>query len=213
MKIAISILSANLLHLKDDLDKIKQAEADYIHIDVMDGHYVPNISFGPQIIKDLSDYPLKQDTHLMIYNPLKYIDDFTCNKTEFLTVHYESDSHIHRVISKIKENGIKAGIALNPASPIHLLNDILSEVDLILLMSVNPGFSNQKFLTLIYDKIRNLDKIRKEKDFKFLIEIDGGINLENALALKEAGSDILVSGSSFFNSKDKYDFINKIKNF
>lgn len=182
---------------------IEKGGADLIHVDVMDGHFVPNISFGAAVMKSVRESTnLNFDVHLMIEEPDLYIDDFLTDKTEYITVHQEACRHLHRTIGHIKSLGIKAGVSLNPATPIETLTEIISDVDLILLMSVNPGFGGQKFIQGTLDKIRRLSEMRKSTGTGFMIEVDGGVNLENAASLIEAGADILVAGSAVFGAED-----------
>jgi len=174
-----------------------------LHIDIMDGHFVPNITIGPSIvqsIRKITSLPL--DVHLMIEEPDKYLRDFIKAGADYLTVHYEASVHLHRTVQWIKESGIKAGVSLNPATPIWNLEHILPYTDLALLMSVNPGFGGQKFIPEVIEKIKILKKLLREKGLSTLIEVDGGVKIENALEIISAGADILVMGSAFFNSKD-----------
>lgn len=203
VKIAPSILSADFLRLGDEIKAAESAGIDLFHIDVMDGHFVPNITIGPAIvkaIKGITKIPL--DVHLMIDQPEKYIDDFIKAGADYLTVHIEASVHLHRMVSFIKENGIKAGVSLNPATPVSSLDSILQDVDFVLVMSVNPGFGGQDFIPQSVEKIKQLRKTIIDKGLKTLIEVDGGIKPENARLVKDAGADILVMGSAFFGSKD-----------
>jgi ribulose-phosphate 3-epimerase len=203
IKIAPSILSADFLKLGEEIKAAEAAGADMLHIDIMDGHFVPNITIGSSIVKSIRKItPLPLDVHLMIEEPDKYLRDFIKAGADYLTVHYEASVHLHRTIQRIKESGIKAGVSLNPATPIWSLEHILPDADIALLMSVNPGFGGQDFIPQIIDKIKTLKNLLREKGFPTLIEVDGGIKLENAADIISAGADILVMGSAFFNSKN-----------
>ena len=202
-KIAPSILSANFLKLGEEIRAAEEAGADILHIDIMDGHFVPNITIGPFIveaIRTITSLPL--DVHLMIEEPDKYLEDFIKAGADYLTVHYEASVHLHRTVHYIKENGIKAGVSLNPATPVWSLDHILPDIDMVLIMSVNPGFGGQGFIQMSTDKIKTLKKLISEKGLHTLIEVDGGVKLDNALDIVSAGADILVMGSAFFHSKD-----------
>lgn len=202
-KLAPSILSADFSRLGEHVSLIEKGGADLIHVDVMDGHFVPNISFGSAVMKSLDGKTeLKYDVHLMIEDPDKYLEDFVTENTEYITVHQEACTHLHRTIQHIKSLGIKAGVSINPATPIGLLEDILEDIDLVLIMSVNPGFGGQKFIPRALEKIKRLDQWRKEKNLSFLIEVDGGVNLDNAKEIIDAGTDILVAGSAVFGASD-----------
>jgi len=202
-KIAPSILSADFLNLKQEIQDISLGGADLIHLDVMDGNYVPNITFGMPIIKSIkkiSSIPL--DVHLMIDKPERYIDDFIDAGADILTIHAEATTHLHRTIQLIKSRGIKAGVSLNPATPLDVLEYIIDELDLILLMSVNPGFGGQSFIKAVERKIQTL-KNRISADYSnVLIEVDGGIKLDNAKHIADLGADILVIGSDIFSYND-----------
>lgn len=215
IQISPSILSADFSRLGDEVKEICELGADYIHVDVMDGHFVPNISFGAGVMKSLNEFSsVPYDVHLMIEDPDKYLDTFVTDKTEFITVHQEASVHLDRTIEHIKSLGngvIKAGVSLNPATPVDILSCIIDKVDLVLIMSVNPGFGGQKFIPQSIDKVRELSRIREEKNLKFLIEVDGGVNGDNARLLKEAGADILVAGSYIFKSSDRKKAIESIK--
>lgn len=203
VKIAPSILSANFLKLGEEIKAAEAAGADMLHIDIMDGHFVPNLTIGPFIVESIrkaTSLPL--DVHLMIEDPDKYLRDFISAGADFLTVHYEATVHLHRTVQCIKENGAKAGVSLNPATPVWSLEDILQDTDTVLLMSVNPGFGGQQFITQSLDKIKILKKLIREKGFSTFIEVDGGVKLNNAADIISAGADILVMGSAFFNSKN-----------
>lgn len=202
-KLAPSILSADFSRLGEQVELISKAGADYVHVDVMDGHFVPNISFGAPVMKSLNQWETSPyDVHLMIENPDQYIADFVTEKTEFIVVHQEACRHLHRTIQNIKSHGVKAGVSINPATPVSTLECILGDVDLVLVMSVNPGFGGQKFIPETLEKIKQLDALRKEKGYSYVIEIDGGISLDNAQMVKDAGCDIFVAGSAVFGAED-----------
>lgn len=201
-KLAPSILSADFSELARQVSLIENGGADLIHVDVMDGHFVPNISFGATVMKSIKKSSLNFDVHLMIENPDDYIEDFVTEKTEYITVHQEACRHLHRIVHHIKSSGIKAGVALNPATPAEIIKDILPDLDMVLIMSVNPGFGGQKFIEFSVDKIKRLSELRKEINGSFLIEVDGGVNLGNAMTLVNAGADILVAGSAVFGAED-----------
>jgi len=206
-KIAPSILSADFLRLGEEISAAETAGADLLHIDIMDGSFVPNITIGPSIVKAIraiTSLPL--DVHLMIEEPDRYLKDFINAGADYLTVHYEASVHLHRTIQSIKESGKKAGVSLNPATPVSLLEDIAPDADLILLMSVNPGFGGQAFIPQTLDKIRALKNRLTEKGLSPLIEVDGGVKINNARDVISAGADILVMGSAFFNA-DNYETV------
>jgi len=203
MKIAPSILASNFKNLQEDMKKIEEV-ADIVHLDIMDGHFVPNISFGFPIIKavrELTTLPL--DAHLMIEKPENYIDRFIDYGVDMISVHIEGNYHIHRLIYSIKKRDKKAGIAINPGTNISLIHPIIRDVDFILIMSVNPGFSGQNFIDSSLEKIENVVKIRDEENLNFEIEVDGGLNFEIGKRLKEIGCDILVFGDFFFRNFDE----------
>ncbi|SEI62978.1 ribulose-phosphate 3-epimerase [Dyadobacter koreensis] len=203
--VAPSILAADFANLQRDVEMLNTSEADYIHVDIMDGVFVPNISFGfpvAQAIKRYSTKPL--DFHLMIEKPERYLENFRDAGADILTVHYEACPHLHRTIQLIKELGMQAGVALNPHTPVELLSEILSDLSLVLIMSVNPGFGGQKFIENSYRKIYKLNYMREELGADFKIEVDGGVNNTNARSLVENGADILVAGSFVFNSSDPH---------
>lgn len=213
MKIAPSILASKFVNLKKDIELLERSGADIIHLDIMDGHFVPNISFGFPIVKavrSLTSLPL--DAHLMIENPEKFIDRFIDSGVDMISVHIEGNYHINRILNTIKKNGVKTGIAVNPGTPIGFLEEVLSIVDFVLVMSVNPGFSGQKFIDSSIEKIRKLCKIREKGNFNFEIEVDGGLNFEIAKVLKKMGVDIFVFGSFIFKDIEKaLDELRKIK--
>ena len=202
-KLAPSILSADFANLAHDVSLIEQGGADYVHCDVMDGAFVPNITFGAGVVKSLvGKTKLPFDVHLMIEHPEYRLADFVTPQTEFIVVHYEACAHLHRVIQQIHDLGIKAGVAINPATPVCNIQPILGDVDLVLVMTVNPGFGSQKFIPSALVKVCELDEIRKENDLKYVIEVDGGVNLDNCQMLKDAGVDIMVAGSACFGAED-----------
>lgn len=207
-KVAPSILSADFSKLGADVQEICEFGADYIHVDVMDGAFVPNISFGAGVMKSLNNVAtIPYDVHLMIEDPDRYIEDFVTPNTEFITVHQEACRHLDRTIQHIHSTGVKAGVALNPATPIVMVEDVLDKVDMILIMSVNPGFGGQKFIPRALDKIRRLDEIRKANGYDFVIEVDGGVNLQNCEELKSVGTDIFVAGSAVFKAESRKEAI------
>lgn len=207
------MLSANFLHLESDIEMINNSQADWFHLDVMDGMFVPNISFGPMIIGQMAKKATKtMDTHLMIEDPDRYILDFKIAGADYLTVHYEACRHLHRSVQAIKKEGLKAGVSLNPHTPISVLEDIIADVDLVLIMSVNPGFGGQKFIENSYAKIEKLNNLISQKNSRALIEVDGGVNLENAPKLVAAGADVLVAGNAIFKAENPTETIRKMKN-
>ncbi|HBT49478.1 MAG: Ribulose-phosphate 3-epimerase [Caldanaerobacter subterraneus] len=211
MKIAPSILSADFANLLQDVKEIEE-DADLLHIDVMDGHFVPNITIGPVVVKALRQYTsLPFDVHLMIENPDLYIEDFVKAGADIITVHQEACVHLHRTIQRIKGHEVKAGVALNPATPLETLKYILEYVDLVLVMTVNPGFGGQKFIDSMLKKIKELDEMRKEMNLSFEIEVDGGINIKNIKQVVEAGADIIVAGSAIFESPDPSSTIKEFR--
>ena len=211
--IAPSILSADFGNLERDFNMINQSQADWFHVDIMDGVFVPNISFGFPVVKALQKVAKKHmDVHLMIVNPDRYIADFAKAGAQTLTVHVEACTHLHRSLQAIKAQGMKAGIALNPHTPISVLEDIIADADLVCLMSVNPGFGGQAFIERTYEKVRALKRLIAETGSSALIEIDGGVTLDNAALLHEAGADVLVAGNTVFGSSDPIQTIADLKN-
>jgi ribulose-phosphate 3-epimerase len=206
-----SILSADFSKLGEEVNLIETAGANLIHIDVMDGHFVPNITIGPAVVNSLiGKTKLPFDVHLMIENPERYIDSFININTEYITIHVEACTHIHKAIQQIKSQVVKAGISLNPATPLSTLENIIDELDLVLIMAVNPGFGGQKFIQSTIKKIEKLSEIRRNKNLSFKIEVDGGINLENIKSVMDAGCDIIVVGAAIFSAKDP---IKEVKEF
>lgn len=202
-KIAPSILSADFSRLGEEIKAVEEAGADYIHVDVMDGHFVPNITIGPPVvaaIRKVTKLPL--DVHLMISEPDRYICDFAKAGSDIITVHAEATVHLHRTVNFIKEQGKKAGVSLNPSTPLSLLDHILEDVDLLLLMTVNPGFGGQKFIKTMLPKIAEMRKILDKKGLKAELMVDGGVSLDNIADISKAGADAFVAGSAVFGSKD-----------
>ena len=210
--IAPSVLAADFTKLDREIQMVNESDADWFHLDVMDGRFVPNITFGMfviEAIKKMATKPL--DVHLMILEPEKYIEQFKKAGADIITVHYETCPHLHRTLQQIKATGAKAGVALNPSTPVSMLEDLLEDIDMVCLMSVNPGFGGQKFIYQTLPKCRTLRAMANEKNTELLIEIDGGVGLHNAASLLEAGANVLVAGSSVFHAEDPIGTIKSLK--
>ncbi|PEA55261.1 ribulose-phosphate 3-epimerase [Bacillus pseudomycoides] len=204
IKIAPSILSADFSRLGEEIKDVEKGGADYIHVDVMDGHFVPNITIGPLIveaIRPITSLPL--DVHLMIENPDQYIEAFAKAGADIITVHVETCPHLHRTIQLIKSQGIKAGVVLNPHTPVSMIEHVLEDIDMVLLMTVNPGFGGQKFIHSVLPKVKQVADMIRERNLQVEIEIDGGVNTETAKLCVEAGANVLVAGSAVYNEKDR----------
>lgn len=210
--IAPSVLAADFANLQRDIEMINTSEADWFHIDIMDGVFVPNISFGMPVLQAISKHATKTiDVHLMIVDPDRYIKDFADLGANILTVHYEACNHLHRTLQAIKAEGMKAGVAINPHTSVKLLKDLIQDIDLVCVMSVNPGFGGQSFIEATYDKVRQLKKMIEKKGANTLIEIDGGVTDKNAAELVKAGADVLVAGSYVFKAEDQPQTIKGLK--
>lgn len=202
-KIAPSLLSADFANLKEEIFKIEKGGADYVHLDVMDGIYVPNITFGPPVIKKLRVVTkLPFDVHLMIHKPERYIKNFVDAGADLITVHEEATTHLHRTIQEIKSYGIMAGVSLNPATPIENIEYVLDDIDLVLLMTVNPGFGGQSFIKSMDSKIKKMRRIIDERKLNIILQVDGGVKLDNAKRIMDLGADLLVVGSDIFRAED-----------
>lgn len=211
--IAPSVLSADFAHLKSDIDMINSSSADWFHVDIMDGVFVPNISIGFPVVEAIKRHAQKPlDVHLMIVHPDLYVKRFAEAGADILTVHYEACNHLHRTLQSIKNENMKAGVVLNPHTPIHLLEDIIADCDLVLLMSVNPGFGGQKFIEQTYSKIENLKNLILRKNANTLIEVDGGVDINNARKLIDCGADVLVAGNAVFKAENPTEMIHQLKN-
>lgn len=212
--VAPSLLAADFLHLQDECNMLNESEADWFHLDVMDGRFVPNISYGLPVIEQLRKASAKIfDVHLMIVEPERYAEDFKKAGADILTVHYEACTHLHRNVQQIKSLGMQAGVALNPHTPVSLLQDVLGDIDMVLIMSVNPGFGGQKFIPQSLKRIEQLRRMIDDHKLNVKIEVDGGITVENAQSITDAGADVLVAGSTVFKSVNPKATIKQLKGF
>ncbi|MBN2596054.1 ribulose-phosphate 3-epimerase [Labilibaculum sp.] len=211
--ISPSLLAADFTNLKADIEMVNNSQADWFHLDIMDGVFVPNISYGLPVVEQINKIAKKPlDVHLMIIDPDRYVEAFKKAGADILTVHYEACTHLHRTIQNIHSHGMKAGVSLNPHTPVSVLEDIISDIDLVLLMSVNPGFGGQSFIENTYIKVEKLAQLIKDKNASVIIEIDGGVNLETGKKLIEAGANALVAGSFVFGADDPNHTITELKN-
>jgi ribulose-phosphate 3-epimerase len=211
-RIAPSLLAADFGNLQRDIELVNESQADWFHLDIMDGVFVPNISYGMPVMKTIADHAKKPlDVHLMIVDPDRYISEFKALGADVLTVHYEACTHLHRTVQRIKQEGMKAGVALNPHTPVEVLNDLVEDIDLVLVMSVNPGFGGQKFIERTYDKVKRMNALRNERNGELLIEVDGGVGPDNYQQLVNAGADVLVAGSSVFKAASPVEAIASMK--